>query len=192
MSAIASMRAATWPSHQRLEKALDMGERLSNVDSYREYLERMWGFCAGLEQQLEPELVRHALPDYVSRRKLPLLGTDLTALGADPRSLTRLARCRALPACPDLAAAFGCAYVLEGATLGGRTMLPLIHKRLGLTPQHGAAFFASYGENVSAMWRVFGAAFDRWCSAPQREASAAAAALATFEALNAWLCGGAA
>lgn len=191
MSAIASMRAATWPSHQKLEKALDMGERLSRVDTYREYLERMWGFCAGLEHRLEPEWVLPALPDYASRRKLPLLGTDLTALGADSRSLALLARCDELPACPDLAAALGCAYVLEGATLGGRTMLPLLNKRLGLTPQHGAAYFASYGENVTSMWRVFGAAFDRWCTNPQREASAVTAALATFDALTAWLCGGA-
>jgi len=44
----------------------------------------------------------------------------------------------ALPACEDTASAFGCAYVLEGATLGGRTLLPLVEARLGLTAASGA------------------------------------------------------
>lgn len=184
------MRAATWPSHQRLEKALDMGARLSSIHGYRTYLERMWGFCSGLERRLELTLGERALPDYASRRKLPMLGADLTALGADEFLLQALPSCERLPDCADLAASFGSAYVLEGATLGGRTMLPLIHKRLGLTPQHGAAFFASYGQNVTEMWSVFGAAFDDWCAQPEARASAATAALATFDALNDWLCGG--
>jgi heme oxygenase len=189
MSAIASMRAATWPSHQRLEKALDMGVRMSSLGGYRAYLEGMWGFCARLERLLEPALLELALPDYALRRKLPLLAADLAALGADDNGLRRLPVCGWLPDRADLASSLGCAYVLEGATLGGRTMLPLVHRRLGLTPQRGAAFLASYGENVTEMWQVFGVAFDRWCAPPAAQASAAAAALATFDALNDWFCG---
>jgi heme oxygenase len=88
-----------------------------------------------------------------------------------------------------LAAAFGCAYVLEGATLGGRTMLPLVETRLHLTAQHGAAYLASYGADVSRRWAEFGTALNAWCHEPLRRASTVQAATRTFDALTEWLCG---
>jgi heme oxygenase (biliverdin-IX-beta and delta-forming) len=187
-SAIAGLRAATWPSHQRLEKRLDVKTRFSTLQAYRTHLERLWGFCAELELRLAPQLSGDALPDFESRRKLPLLAIDLRALGADSDTFRSLPRCRTVPQCHEPAAALGCAYVMEGATLGGRTLLPLVLSRLGLTPEHGATFLASYGQNVASMWQIFGAALDGWCSIPQRQASAAAAAAKTFDALGDWLC----
>ena len=109
MSAMAGLRAATWASHQKLEKRLDVKSRFSDLDAYRTHIEGMWGFCAGLEQRLETELAVHALPDYAVRRKLPLLNADLTALGADPDAVRGLPRCEKLPDRADLAASFGCA-----------------------------------------------------------------------------------
>jgi heme oxygenase len=188
-SAIAALRGATWPSHQRLEKRLDVKARFSNITAYRDHLEKMWGFCAALEGRLAPELFAEVLPDYPSRRKLPFLTRDLLALGKDLDSIHTLAHCVGLPACPDAASAFGCVYVLEGATLGGRTLLPLVESRLGITAQTGASFLASYGENVTSMWRAFGVALDAWCVDRERTASAARAAVDTFDALEMWLCG---
>ena len=188
ISTMAALRAATWPSHQRLEKKLDIKSRFSSLDAYRSHLELMWGFCAPLEHTLERCLTVDALPDVDARRKAPLLLRDLIALGANAASLSSLARCRALPDCADAAAAFGCAYVLEGATLGGRTLLPMVRDRLALNAGHGAAFLASYGETVSSMWHTFGAALDQWCDGPQRTAHATAAAVETFDALSDWLC----
>ncbi len=189
MSAIAGLRSATWASHQRLEKRLDIKARFSDLDRYRSHLEQMWGFCARLEQNLGPNSFDQALDDYDSRRKLPLLTQDLMALGVGAGAVASLARCQRLPDCPDPATAFGCAYVLEGATLGGRMLLPLAQERLGLTPECGETFLASYGERVTSKWREFGAALDAWCSSPPRQARAAAAAVSTFDALDEWLCG---
>jgi heme oxygenase len=191
-SAMAALRAATWPAHQRLERQLDVKTRFSNAAAYRAHLEKMWGFCAAVEPRLGAHLFGDALSDYDGRRKLPLLASDLTALGVAPASVELLPRCASLPACGDTSAAFGCAYVLEGATLGGRTLLPLVQSRLGHTAQHGARFLASYGEHTLTNWRAFGSALDAWCSTTARAAGAAAAAVATFESLECWLCGGAA
>jgi heme oxygenase len=187
--AIAALRTATRPSHQRLEKRLDVKARFSNIGAYREHLEKMWGFCAALERQVTPELLADALPDYPSRRKLPFLTRDLVALGKDSGSIAALAHCAGLPACANVASALGCVYVLEGATLGGRTLLPLVESRLGITARTGASFLASYGENVTSMWRAFGAALDAWCIGPEQTASAARAAVDTFDALEIWVCG---
>lgn len=182
------LRAATWEWHQRLEKRLDVKRRFADRDAYRGHLLGMWGFCAGLEARWGPEPFGAALPDYASRRKTPLLARDLAALGADPSRPPQPPVCAALPACADVAASFGCLYVLEGASLGGRMLLPLAQQTLGLTAMHGAAFLASYGASVDSMWRTFGDAVNAWCQDPQRRSSAARGAMDAFRSLEQWLC----
>jgi heme oxygenase len=189
VSAIAQLRAATWQAHQSLEKRLDIKTLFASPSGYRRYIEKMWGFCASLEERLDWSLLRDALADHESRRKLPLLTRDLMALGADGATLTRLPRCQSVPVCSDAASALGCLYVMEGASLGGRTLLPIAERRLGLSSQRGAAFLASYGEAVAAMWRSFGQALDHWCTVPERCTCASISAVATFGALEEWLCG---
>jgi heme oxygenase len=117
------------------------------------------------------------------------LTRDLAFLGADPDSIASLPRCRITARPQDPATAFGCTYVFEGATLGGRTLLPLVSTRLGLTALRGAAFLASYGDELQSMWNRFGSALDSWCCAAERQSSAACAAVDTFDALQIWLCG---
>jgi heme oxygenase len=189
MSAIAELRVATWPSHQRLEKRIDFKSRLGSVDSYRAHIEQMWGFHVALEPRLASGVFGEDLTDYFLRSKVPLLERDLIALGPRVPPFAQLPRCHRLPACDDVAAAFGCAYVLEGATLGGHSLLPVVENRLGLTADHGAAFLASYGDAVQPMWRNFGQALDRRCSGNADRKRAAEAASATFAALERWLCG---
>jgi heme oxygenase (biliverdin-IX-beta and delta-forming) len=188
MSAIAHLRTETWASHQRLEKRVDVKARFASRAAYRDHLVKLWGFYGALESQLGREVFADALADYEARRKVPLLTRDLLALGLAPEVIDQLPRCLSVPACADTAAAFGCVYVLEGATLGGRTLLPLAASRLGLSPSEGAAYLSSYGEAVTTMWRSFGSALDAWCALPERRDRAAAAAIATFDSLDTWLC----
>lgn len=189
MSAIADLRTATWPSHQRLEKRISFKARLETVSAYRAHIERMWGFYVAIESSLTSGNLREWLPDCDVRRKVPLLERDLAALGVESSCVALLPRCRSVPASNDAASAFGCAYVLEGATLGGRSLLPLVETRLGLTAEFGAAFLASYGEAVGERWRAFGEALNRCCSIDGHRLRAAEAASATFAALEHWLCG---
>lgn len=189
MSAIAELRRATWPLHQQLEKRIDVKSRFTDPIAYRAHLRKMWGFCVGIERRLGEDPFGPALGDYPRRRKVAWLTRDLIALGATPESVRRLPACDDTPDCPDPASAFGCLYVLEGATLGGRTLLPLVRERLGLTADTGAAFLASYGEDVGPMWRGFGVSLDAWCHTAQRRASASRTAAGTFASLAHWLCG---
>lgn len=186
---MACLRRATWPAHQRLEKRLDVRSRFATLGAYVEHLRGLWGFCAGLEARIPAATIGALLADYPARRKLPLLTRDLESLGIPAAELGGLPRCTALPDCTDAAAAFGCLYVFEGATLGGQTLLPLVAARLGCDAARGAAFLASYGDAVGAMWQRFGAALDAFCVDRERRASAEEAATATFAALEAWLCG---
>jgi heme oxygenase len=148
----------------------------------------MWGFCSALEYALNPALLTTALPDYVARRKVPSLTRDLAQLGCSLQEIAALPRCERLPGCDNTAAALGCVYVFEGATLGGRTLLPLVASSLGLDAAHGAAFLASYGEHVGSMWRDFGSAVLNSCTRPEERRRAVGAAIETFECLGDWLC----
>jgi heme oxygenase len=189
MSAHARLRATSWPHHQRLEKRLDVKRRFSDPAAYRAHLQLMWGFCAVLEERVAPLLSPTLLADYPLRRKRPLLERDLQFLGMPLQSIEALPRCGNLPFCADAASAFGCLYVLEGATLGGRTLAPLVLDRLRLKDGQGASFLASYGDDTPRMWKSFILALELGCSDPDGQAGAAASASATFAALEEWLCG---
>lgn len=189
VTALSALRAATWPCHQRLEKRLDVKHRFADRSAYGSHLARMWGFCAGLELSIDTQCLRPALEDYPLRGKLPWLESDLRALGYSMAAIVQLPACQGFTFCIDTATAFGRLYVLEGASLGGRTLLPQVYKHLGCSPESGAAFLASYGANVQAMWQRFGAALDAWCTSPERTALSTSAAIATFEELELWLCG---
>jgi heme oxygenase len=181
------LRKATQRAHQRLERRVDVKKRFASPLAYKEYLGLMFGFCAGIEGQLNAEFFGAALPDYESRRKLPLLTQDLAHQGVAPDTLHLVPICPGLPSCGDVATAFGCLYVLEGATLGGRTLLPLVESRLGYTASVGAQYLASYGDQTSERWQQFTIAIDQWCRPPERFARAARAAIETFAALERWL-----
>jgi heme oxygenase len=61
MSAIAELRRATWPSHQRLEKRINFKARLATLSAYRAHIEQMWGFYV----VIEPGLTSGALRDWL-------------------------------------------------------------------------------------------------------------------------------
>jgi len=181
------LRKATERAHQRLERRVDVKSRFANPLAYKKYLALTYGFCAGIEQQLSAEFFGAALPDYESRRKLPLLTRDLALQGVTAEDLHLIPICPNLPTSSDISVGFGSLYVLEGATLGGRTLLPLVESRLGLTASSGAAYLASYGNQTSERWQEFSAAIDAWCRPPERFARAARSAVETFTALERWL-----
>lgn len=189
MNAMAQLRSATWPSHQRLEKRIDFAARIASRAAYRAHLGQLWGFHAALEPRIARCLAAPLLDDLDERRKLPMLERDLVALGMPMAEVAALPLCPGAPECDEGASAFGCAYVLEGATLGGRTLLPALRARLGLAEGGGADYLASYGDAVDARWDRFGAALERCCRGPHELARAAHAASATFAALEHWLCG---
>ena len=148
----------------------------------------MCGFCARLESDLQIASFEGALNDYEQRRKLSLLATDLKALGLDEDSVRALPLCVSLRTCSTAAQAFGTTYVLEGATLGGRILAPLLQRRLGLTVQQGGRYISSYEGHVDRMWQTFVDALNQCCDTAARQAEAAEAAVATFETLGLWLC----
>ncbi|CAA9335075.1 MAG: bacteriophytochrome heme oxygenase BphO [uncultured Gemmatimonadetes bacterium] len=151
---------------------------------YREIVAAFWGFHAALEPRLRAVDGLDALGLDAGRRKLPLLETDLRALGADP---ARLPVADEVPRVDGLPAALGVMYVLEGATLGGRVISRHLASQ-GIGPDTGGAFFAGYGDATGEMWKAFAAAIGGYAEAhPESAGAMVRAADETFTLLERWL-----
>ncbi len=180
------LRTATREVHERLHEhprlKLLAGGRIGLGD-YRDLLARLHGFHAAAETAFA-QAAAFAPIDMAARRKAPLLRSDLTALGLDAAAIAALPLCLDLPSIDGPAALLGGAYVVEGSTLGGRTLAKAVEPLLGSTI-NGRRFLLGYGDRHGAMWRAFTDALE---TVPEpRHARMAEAALATFAAFERWL-----
>lgn len=169
----------TRAEHEAIERVVASLAPFASVDAYRAYLKRTLGFYAPVERALS----RILAPE---RNKVPALEQDLRFLGLDGAALSQVPRIDWSP--PPGARLWGCAYVLEGSTLGGRVLLRLATQKLGVTPDAGAAFLAGYAQRTAAMWSLFRQSLTEALREDQLEELVAGAA-ATFDTFTAWLCG---
>ena len=76
------LRQRTLRYHLQLRQRLDLFHHLATLDDYRRLLEKFLGFYGPLEAALEKQLNRRAGGfDFDHRRKVPMLVSDLRALG---------------------------------------------------------------------------------------------------------------
>ncbi len=122
-----------------------------------------------------------------ARRKLQWLEDDLHFLRGIPGHTSSLPRCQSVPLVDSAPAAIGCAYVLEGATLGGQFLYKRFNARWGLTGRSGGRFFSGYGTRTARMWREFTGALNAVQLDRAGEAACVAAACSTFDTLTQWL-----
>ena len=121
-----------------------------------------------------------------ARLKTPWLVADLRALGLTPAQID------ALPDCPDLprvdipARAWGCQYVLEGATLGGRHISAMMAQ--SAVPVEARRFFVGYGERTGERWQDFIAALEHYAVGVDiaEEGDIIQGASETFACLHRW------
>lgn len=179
---LATLRDRTAALHERVERAADIPARLASPAAYADLLVRFHGFYAPLEDRLAAVAGFDAL-DLGPRRKAHRLEDDLRVLGraAGPR-------CERLPLIRTPADAFGCLYVLEGATLGGQIVRRDVARRFGYGPGTGCSFFSSYGDQLRPMWVAFGDALTRFADRqPDASEAVVAAAAETFTRFEEWL-----
>ena len=179
------LRSETRPHHDAIEGTLDLTSESLGRDAYRRTLERFYGFYRPLEAGLWAAggWLERGL-DITERSKTPLLEADLRALGAgDPAGLPV---CTDLPPHATVAAAFGCLYVLEGATLGGQVISRSVQKAVGITPDTGGRCFHGYGDRTGPMWQAFRAALVAFAVTLSDQNEIVSAAKDTFSKLHRW------
>ena len=178
------LKAQTRPQHDAAEASPAMRAVLADDlarPAYRDHLARLLGFYGPLEPALSRvDGLRDHLPDLDARLvKAGWLAEDLDALGPGPSAPAGPAPAYAL------ADALGALYVVEGSTLGGRIIEKHLARTLGVSPDDGARFYHSYGEQRGDRWKALKAALDAFGEAhPDARPRVVAAAGDTFDALR--------
>lgn len=185
------LKLATSACHSALEDQLPLMHANLSRDDYRQFVGRFFGFYEPLEARLMASPHWRPLAfDYAARQKTPRLAQDLLALGGTAQALAATPRCSELPAFDTPEQLLGCLYVIEGATLGGRSITRHLQTQLGLTPESGVAFFDGYGAQTGLRWKAFCTMLsnnaDRY-SDESRHAAIIAGANGTFHTLTQWL-----
>lgn len=182
---LASLRAGTKDAHARLEQYVDIPSRAGDPQRYATLLKCFFGWYEPMERALA------AVGDWSStgypraeRTKLHWLENDLRALGLTPEELAALPRCADLPRVDLLAHGFGCAYVMEGATLGGRVITGMLK---GSIPEESRRFFRAYGEETREKWLQFVAVLEAFAQQRGGDEAIVTAATESFESLEKWL-----
>lgn len=183
-SVLERLKAETRPEHDAIEAALGLLDPSLTQAAYCGTLSRFYGFYRPLEAGVWSlcDWREHGL-EPAERRKTPLLEADLRALGVDP---PQLSTCADLPPHRTIAFAFGCLYVMEGATLGGQVISRHIRQTLGLMPAAGGRFFDGYGARTGAMWRAYRTALAAFTTTHDRQDHVVDAAVQTFRKLRTW------
>lgn len=187
----ARLRAATRALHERVERACPFGyDATFDHASYLDHLVRRLSFQLAIEPELRQwdgqgaELGFPGRVDDAAR-----LRDDLVRLGMSPGALAALPVCRHYPRLDSFGRAAGARYVLEGARLGGRTIVARVADQLELGTA-GVAFLASAGvEDLGARFRLVIAAIACYVDHhdSRRLAEVVAGARATFAELARWL-----
>ncbi|WP_157271651.1 biliverdin-producing heme oxygenase [Azohydromonas aeria] len=177
---LGALRRACAGRHEAIEALLRLDEALEPA----RYARVLAGFAAFVPRW--EALVRARLPArlhgwFDARSRLPLLRRDLAALHLAPAAVDDPVAALALP---DLGAALGSMYVLEGSALGGQLIARQLRQRWDMGPDNGAGWFTGHGARTGALWADFRACLARELGQDAAAlASACAAGAATFDAL---------
>ena len=144
------IRTGTREHHEALEaRLIHYLKRIKTVADYTALLEAFYAFMEPVQEKILMYIDRSMLPDIDKRRSAGYLRDDLQALGSNRVTLGEAQ----IPTIRNNAEAFGALYVMEGSTLGGKTITAMIRKVLGAACP--ARFFEGYKENTGAMWKEF-------------------------------------
>lgn len=158
-----ALRSATAELHREAERHVRILDPDATEATYTRYLQRMFGFHTACERAF-------SIP-FEGRQKSAAIAADLAELGAVAEPIAVIPRMR------SRSYELGCAYVIEGSTLGGRFILAKMPK------QRATRFLEGYGDATGPMWRAFCAELETADDLDE----AIAGACDTFRALIAWL-----
>ncbi len=187
MHVLDRIRSETRGLHQAIERSNPLSSAHVTLQDYRRYLEKLLGFHAPLELRLWSMIERHGLSaEFSGRGKTPLVVRDLAALGLRPATAVAVPWSPWLPEPVGVGGLLGCAYVLEGATLGGKVILRRLAPQL---PEIRAAsrYLDCYGGEVGARWKRLLDLLETHVVTAEAEQAAVTAARDSFETLARWL-----
>lgn len=179
------LKQHTAAAHEALQTSA-LIKRLLEPDlswpEYRDLLSRYYGFLEPLAPRLRTQAAGSPWMAFVEPAlRLDELQRDLQTAAVAPETLPQADAGWLQPEPPVTA---GVLYVLLGSTLGGKLISRTLAQSLGLSADHGCAYFAATAADQAGSWRHF---LDRleqqpWSVADQEQLRTAA--LDTFQRLQ--------
>jgi heme oxygenase len=161
------LRAKTAQVHEALDSG--MQHAFGRLDQYVAFLRASYRVLSSLDDALSRIFKRP-----ISERSAQV-AADLQALGQPTPSA---------PPAPwtpaDQAEAMGCAYVIEGSSLGGLVVARIVERQLGL--EAATTYLRGHGARTKDLWRSFLSELDAWGAnaRPEERERAVHAATTTF------------
>ena len=176
-----ALREKTATIHERLHQhdgfhALQSGK--IDLRGYRDLLRRLYGFY------LPYETAAQAAPE-----RSDWLRCDLASLGLTDQAWQAIPRCQHVPILTSAERCLGALYVVEGSTLGGRTLALRLDGICGVGVADGRRFFQGRGDGTGDAWSNI---LNRLHDVDDDETTHAAvvdAALETFACFEQWMAG---
>ncbi len=148
------LKKETAERHSDVEKTLN--PFIANIQSFDDYallLKIFYGFFYPLQKNISQVLTDADLSDIHDRKLSSFIPEDLHAIG---QPVSDLPICQALPTIVNKAYAFGCLYVLEGSSLGGRVIKKWLQSNSFISLQdEQISFFDGYKDQTGAKWKLF-------------------------------------
>jgi len=183
--AVARIRAATKSAHVATERrafsqSLVRGQL--TLSQYVQHLEAYRLLWTDLERTMASPVgeLGRTIWRADERSRLALLQEDLAEHGSTgPTDVLRNIAFwdQSMPVTP--AAVLGRLYVLEGSSLGGAILGPILAKSLGLSTE-SMRYYNPYGNSLTKQWGSFVAAIELALSGPGQTEQAIEGALGTF------------
>ena len=147
-----SIKHQTEVQHLALEDLIvPQIQAVQSIEDYARLLNLFYGYNKPVEEAIKKIIGAAILPDIKKRQKADLILSDLESLGLTLQPLISTS----IPFIHTLEQAFGALYVLEGSTLGGKSITQLLLKtKIELQPQN-MQFFTAYGKETGPMWMTF-------------------------------------
>jgi heme oxygenase len=148
------LKKETAARHIDVEKTMNpLIQDIRSVDDYASLLKIFFGFYFPLQNKISHFVTATDLADINERNLALLVLEDLHSLG---QPVTDLSTCSNLPEISNKAQAFGCLYVMEGSTLGGRIISKWLQKNPFISLQEEQLhFFNGYQEQTGSKWKTF-------------------------------------
>lgn len=182
--ALLALREATRPLHVILDEGSPLTAPELDDAAYLAHAARVYGWMQPLEFALYRAPANWQWParmqSHRRAQKSFWLEQDLEAGGQSP---TDIPLCPYSPVAGSLAAAFGLAYVCEGATLGGAYLNKQLRTRLGL-PLH---WLRGYEADTGTLWREFQTVLATEVTTPSAIQGACESACAAFRTFHQWV-----
>lgn len=177
------LKEETIVAHTKAENLLV--PKISSIKTFGDYaalLKMFYGYFHPIEQIIRKYITVDILSDIDERRNSLFILHDLKALNY---STEHMSVCNEIPQIKNIADAFGCLYVLEGSTLGGRMISKMLMKNFYIRfDESNLNFFNGYKESTGARWAHFLSVINEQ---EENEGAMISAAIETFDGLTKWM-----